>query len=71
MTMDEETSIRAPCNLYTILQNLPLFQSAYKPHPFANALRCVQCHDRRLRSTGTIRSHSKLVGLDWFRFDQL
>lgn len=37
--MKEDNKIRVLCNIYTILQQLTLFHSAYQTHPFANALR--------------------------------
>lgn len=41
MTMNEEKSIRAPCNMYTVFPKLTLDHSAYQAHPSANALHSV------------------------------
>ena len=69
--MLEDNCTRAPCSLYTILQDPTPFRGAYQAHLFANAL--PQCYGPRLHSTAvTIRpsAHSKPIGLDWCRYKE-
>ena len=69
--MIEDKCTRAPCSLYTILQNPTPFRRAYQAHPFANAL--PQCYSPRLHSTAVITrtsAHSKPIGLNWYRYKE-
>ena len=68
--MIEDNCTRVPCSLYTIHQDPTLLRGAYQAHLLANAL--PQCYSPRLSTAVTTQfgAHPKLIGLDWYRYEE-